>query len=52
MIYINVSRLLYDIHLLDEACALAKLVDYEEYIADIYVDTTLQVVVEVDVAAE
>ena len=45
-------RLLYDIHLLDEACALAKLVDYEEYIADIYVDTTLQVVVEVDVAAE
>ena len=41
-----------DVHLLDEALATAELVDYEEYIADIYVDTTLQVVVEVDVAAE
>ena len=44
--------LLYDVHLLDEAFATAELVDDEEYVADVDVDTTLQVVVEVDVAAE
>lgn len=44
--------LLYDVHLLDEAFATAELVDYEEYVADVDVDATLQVVVEVDVAAE
>ena len=44
--------LLYDVHLVDEAFATAELVDDEEYVADIDVDTTLQVVIEVDVAAE
>ena len=44
--------LLYDVHLVDEAFATAELVDDEEYVADVDVDTTLQVVVEVDVAAE
>ena len=50
--YVNIVFLLHDIHLVDEAFATAELVDYEEYVADIDVDTTLQVVVEVDVAAE
>ena len=44
--------LLYDIHLVDEALAVTELLDYEEHVADVDVDTTLQVVVEVDVAAE
>ena len=44
--------LLYDIHFVDEALAVTKLVDNEKHVADINVDTTLQVVVEVDVAAE
>ena len=48
----NVVCLLYDVHLLDEALAAAELVDNEEYVADVDVDATLQVVVEVDVAAE
>ena len=43
--------LLNDIHLVDEVLAVTELVDNEEYIADIDIDTTLQVVVEVDVAA-
>ena len=33
--------LLYDIHLVDEAFATAELVDDEEYVADVDVDTTL-----------
>ena len=44
--------LLNDIHLVDEALAVTELVDNEEHITDINVDTTLQVVVEVDVTAE
>ena len=44
--------LLNDVHFVDEALATAELVDYEEYVADVDVDATLQVVVEVDVAAE
>ncbi len=44
--------LLYYIHLLDETLATTELVYYKEYIADIDVDATLQVIVEVDVAAE
>ena len=46
------NLLLYDVHLVDEAFATAELVDDEEYVADVDVDTTLQVVIEVDVAAE
>ena len=46
------NLLLYDVHLLDEAFATAELVDNEEHVADVDVDATLQVVVEVDVAAE
>ena len=46
------AMLLHDVHLIDEALAVAKFVNNEEYIADIHVDTTLQVVVKVDVAAE
>ena len=46
------NLLLYDVHLLDEALATAELVNYEEHVADVDVDATLQVVVEVDVAAE
>ena len=44
--------LLYDVHLVDEAFATAELVDYEEYVADVNIDTTLQVVIKVDVSAE
>ena len=44
--------LLHDVHFVDEALAAAELVDDEEYITDVDVDTTLQVVVEVDVTAE
>ena len=46
------NLLLDDIHLVDEAFATAELVDDEEYVADVDVDTTLQIVIEVDVAAE
>ena len=49
--FIHIS-LLYDIHFVDETLAVTKLVDNEKHVADINVDTTLQVVVEVDVAAE
>lgn len=45
-------QLLYNVHLVDEALAVAHLLNNEEYITDIDVDTTLQVVIEVDVAAE
>jgi hypothetical protein len=45
-------QLLYNVHLVDEALAVAHLLNNEEYITDVDVDTTLQVVIEVDVAAE
>ena len=51
-LYMNFVLLLYDVHLVDEAFATTELVDNEEYVADVDVDTTLQVVVEVDVTAE
>jgi hypothetical protein len=44
--------LLNDIHLVDEALAVTELFDNKEYIADIDINTALQVVVEVDVTAE
>lgn len=39
-------------HLVNEALAVTEFLDNEEYVTDIYVDTTLQVVVKVDVTAE
>lgn len=47
-----VPLLLYDIHLIDDSLAVTELLDNKEYIADIHIDTTLQVVIEVDVATE
>ena len=44
--------LFYNRHFVDEVTAIAQLVDDEEDVADVYCDTTLQVVVEVDVATE
>jgi hypothetical protein len=44
--------LLHDVHLLDEALTITELLDYEEHVADVDIDTTLKVVIEVDVAAE
>ena len=49
--YICEVSLLNDIHLIDEAFAVAELLDNEKYITDSDIDTTLQVVVEVDVTA-
>ena len=43
-------RLFDDIHFVDEVLATAEFLDDEQDVADIYGDTTLQVVVEVDVA--
>ena len=50
--YICEVSLLDDIHLIDEAFAVAEFLDDEKYIADIDIDATLQVVVEVDVTAK
>ena len=44
--------LFYNRHFVDEVTAIAQLVDDEEDVADVYCDTTLEVVVEVDVATE
>ena len=41
-IVIIVYRSLFDdVHLIDEAFATAEFINYEEYVADIYVDATL-----------
>lgn len=42
----------YDCHLVDEAFAVTELLNHKEHVADVNVDTTLEVVVKVDVAAE
>ena len=44
--------LFYNSHFINQVAASAELVDDEEYVADIYCDTTLKVVVEVDVATQ
>ena len=44
--------LFYNSHFINHVAASAELVDDEEYVADIYRDTTLKVVVEVDVATQ
>ena len=44
--------LFYNSHFINQVAASAELVDDEEYVADIYCDTTLEVVVEVDVATQ
>ena len=51
-IYLNLVLLLHDVHLLNEALAITELLDYEEHVADVDIDTTLKVVIEIDVAAE
>ena len=43
-------NLLNNLHFIEQALAVAKLIDDEEHIADIYCDATLQIVVEVDIA--
>ena len=50
----NMGRnlLFYDSHFINQMAAIAQLVDDEENIADIYCDTTLEVVVEVDVTTQ
>ena len=45
-------RLFDDVHFVDKVLATAEFLDDEQDVADIYGDTTLQVVVEVDVAAQ
>ena len=45
-------RLFHDGHFVNQVAATAKLVDDEEHIAYIYRNTTLEVVVEVDVTAQ
>ena len=45
-------KLFYNSHFINQVATSAKLVDDEEYVADIYCDTTLKVVVEVDVATQ
>ena len=44
--------LLYNTHFINQVAATAELVDDEENVADIYCDTTLEVVVEVDVTTQ
>jgi hypothetical protein len=44
--------LFYDSHFINQVTAIAQLVDNEENVADIYCDTTLEVVVEVDVTTQ
>ena len=44
--------LLYDSHFVDQVATVAELVDDEENVADIYCDTTLEVVVEVDITTQ
>lgn len=44
--------LCYNCHLVDEAFAVTELLNHKEHVADVDVDTTLEVVVKVDVAAE
>ena len=47
-----VILLFYDGHLVDEVPAAAQLIEDEEHVADVECNTTLQVVVEVDVTAQ
>ena len=51
-VYLLVFILFVDGHFINEVLATTELVDDEEDVADIYRDATLEVVVEVDVAAE
>ena len=44
--------LFHDSHFVNQVTAIAQLVDDEENVADIYCDTTLEVVVEVDVTTQ
>ena len=44
--------LFYDSHFINQVTAITQLVDDEENVADIYCDTTLEVVVEVDVTTQ
>ena len=44
--------LFYDSHFINQVTAITQLVDNEENVADIYCDTTLEVVVEVDVTTQ
>ncbi len=46
------SDLFYNSHFINQVAAVAELVDDEENVADIYGDTTLEVVVEIDVTAQ
>jgi hypothetical protein len=44
--------LFYNSHFINQVTAITQLVDNEENVADIYCDTTLEVVVEVDVTTQ
>lgn len=44
--------LFYNSHFINQVTAVTQLVDNEENVADIYCDTTLEVVVEVDVTTQ
>lgn len=44
--------LCHDRHFVDEAFAVTELLNHKEHVADVDVDAALEVVVEVDVAAE
>ena len=44
--------LFYNCHFINQVAAIAELVEDEEHVADIYGDTTLEVVIEVDVATQ
>ena len=44
--------LFYNSHFINQVTAITQLVDNEENVADIYGDTTLEVVVEVDVTTQ
>ena len=50
--FISILCLLDDGHLVDEMLAAAQLVEDEEHVADVQRDAALQVVIEVDVAAQ
>ena len=49
---LKIISLFYDSHFINQVTAITQLVDDEENVADIYCDTTLEVVVEVDVTTQ
>ena len=52
LIFCLLIFLFYDIHLVNQTLAVTKFLDNEKHVTDIDIDATLQVVVEVDIAAE